>query len=134
MCDAVQHASLTIAWEICLSSWAISDGFCGGVRCCTGGPAVPYPEGGSSRLLAKPPAGMAALRLGPPGRGSYATWKTFLLYFRPAKAICRITPLMVSARFKNVGATVQGQKRVPIVHPRGRGTQAHACGPGRSLH
>ena len=117
-----------------LSSRAVSDGFRGGVRCRTGGPVVPYPEGGSSRLLAEPPATTAAPRLGPPGRGSYATWKTFLLYFRPAKVVSRITPLMVSERFKNVGATVQGQKTVPVVHPGGWGTPAHACGPGQSLH
>lgn len=100
-----------------MSSCVVSCGSCGRVWCHT----RPLPGRWQQVAVGRPTAGTAALRLGPPGRGSYCDIFT-LISFRPAKAISQITPLMVPERFKNMGANVQDKKRVPIVHPRGQRT------------
>lgn len=118
---AAHPASPAIAWDTSASGHA---GVRGGARCRTGWRAVPYPGGGSSRLL----SGRGHREKGQPFQDT--TWKgLFLLGFRPAEATSGITPLMVSGRCRSVGATVRGQERVPAVHPRGGRTLAHACGP-----
>lgn len=118
-------ASLTITWEICLSSCVVSYGFCGRVWCHT----RPLPGQWQQVAVDWPTAGTAALRLGPPGRGSYCNLVNIftLISFGPAKAISRITPLMVFKRLKNVGATVQDGS--PHSASQGRGATSTCAWP-----